>query len=253
MPCSCRSPAKSARWPISPRSWRPQRIRKSRSWRRNWSKRRPNTSPSYIGCFCAIPSRARIGPTISIRRCRRNNAGRSIGLIAPVDHPHGFALRARYLAFRLDHDLAGHADQRLDMMRDLVGLVKAVAGETRRQLDLDGHRIERAVARQDDLVVRRNPRKADQDRFHLRGIDVDAANDEHVVVAAGDPQDTHMRAAASAGLVAQTSNVARAVANHRLRFFGQRRDDQLAGRPYRQRLLRFRIDGLEQEMIFPAM
>ena len=72
------------------------------------------------------------------------------------------------------------------MVRDFVGLVKAVAGETRRQLDLDGHRIERAVARQDDLVVRRNPRKADQDRFHLRGIDVDPANDEHVVIASGD-------------------------------------------------------------------
>ncbi len=42
------------------------------SWRPNWSKRRPSTSSSCIGCCAAIRSRARIGPTISIRRCRRN-------------------------------------------------------------------------------------------------------------------------------------------------------------------------------------
>ena len=69
----------------------------------------------------------------------------------------------------------------------------AVAGRrVRRQLDLDRHGIERALARQHDLVVRRKPRKADQHRLDLRGIDVDAADDEHVVVAAGHAHDAHM-------------------------------------------------------------
>jgi hypothetical protein len=39
--------------------------------------------------------------------------------------------RGRF-AFRFDHDLAGHADQRLDVVRDFVGSVGAVAGEIRR-------------------------------------------------------------------------------------------------------------------------
>ena len=42
-------------------------------WPANWSKRKPSTSSSCTGCCAAIPSRARTGPTISIRRCRRNN------------------------------------------------------------------------------------------------------------------------------------------------------------------------------------
>ena len=83
-----------------------------------------------------------------------------------------------------------------------VGLALAVAGEIGRELDLDGHRIERAFARQHDLVVRRDAREADQHRLDLRGIDVDAADDQHVVVAAGDAQDAHVAAAAGAGLVA---------------------------------------------------
>ena len=62
-----------------------------------------------------------------------------------------------------------------------------------------------------------------------------------------------MSAAARAGHIAQTSNVARAVADHRQRLLGQRRDDQFAGLAHRQRLQRLRIDDLEQEMILPAV
>ena len=54
------------------RSWRRRRTRRSRRWRPNSSKRKPSTSISCTGCSSAIPSRARTGPTISIRRCRRN-------------------------------------------------------------------------------------------------------------------------------------------------------------------------------------
>ncbi len=113
--------------------------------------------------------------------------------------------------------------------------------------------VERALARQHDLIVRREVGQIDQHRLDLRGIDIDAADDEHVVVAPGYAHDAHMSAAAGARLVAEPRDVARAIADHRQRLLGERRDDELATLLDRNRRERRGIDHLEQEMILPAV
>src|SRR5208282_2673227 len=270
MHCSSHSPAKSERWPISPPSSRRQKIRRSRRWRRSWSRKRPSTSISYIDCCAAIRSRALPGPMIWIHPYPRNSASgstshrllpqrkraRSIGLVAPIYHPHGFALRARQLARRLDGNMASDADQRFDMLPYFFGFAAAagvrIAG-TRRQLDLYRHGVERTFPRQYNLVVRRQPGEADQHGFHLRRIDVHPADDEHVVIATGDAHDANMAAAARTRFIAQPSDIARSIANHRQRFLGERGDDQLAGFADRQRLQALGVDDFEDEMVFPTV
>ncbi len=150
-------------------------------------------------------------------------------------------------------DIAGDADQRFDVARDFFGLAGAAAGEVRRQLDLYRHGVERTFPRQYDLVVRRQPRKADQHGLHLRRIDVHPADDEHVVIATGDAHDANVTAPARTRFVAQPSDIARPIANHRQRFLGERGDDQLAGFADRQRLQGLGIDDFEDEMVFPTV
>jgi hypothetical protein len=105
-----------------------------------------------------------------------------------------------------------------------------ILGERRVGGDLHLHRhgVERALTGQDDLIMRRQPRKADQDRFQLRRKNVDAADDQHVVVAPSDAHDAHMGAAADAGRVVEPRDVPGPVADHRQRFLGQRGDHQFA-------------------------
>ena len=67
------------------------------------------------------------------------------------------------------------------------------------RLDFDRHVIEASVTVDDELVVRRDVRGADQHRLDLRRVYVDATDDQHVVVAARDAQDAQMRAPANAG------------------------------------------------------
>ena len=102
---------------------------------------------------------------------------------------------------------------------------------TSANLDFHCHGIKRALARQHDLIMRRQPGETDQHRLHLRRKHIDATNNQHVVIAAGDPHDADMGAAAGARLVVEPRDVARAIADHRQRHFGQGGDDQLAGFP----------------------
>ena len=60
-------------------------------------------------------------------------------------------------------------------------------------LDLDVHFVQHAAPLHHQLVVRRQLRPADHHRLELRGIDVDAADDQHVVVAPRDAQDAAVR------------------------------------------------------------
>ena len=62
-----------------------------------------------------------------------------------------------------------------------------------------------------------------------------------------------MRAPAFAALARQVRDVARAVAQHRQRLLGQRRDHELARLALGRRLSAVGIDYLEQEVVLPAV
>ncbi len=165
-------------------------------------------------------------------------------------------LRTRHLARRLDHDVAGHADQRFDVVAHLCALLSGELLAARRvgsRLHFHRQGIERSLAREYQLVVRGETGKIDEDGLDLRGIDVDAADDQHVVVTSGHAHEPHVGAAACARLVVEPGDVPRAIAHERQRVLRQRGDHQLAGLADRHRLERVRIDDLEQEMILPAV
>jgi hypothetical protein len=134
---------------------------------------------------------------------------------ALIPYPHRLALGARHLARCLDDDAAGHPDQGFEAALHLVGFRRAECGIIRRvgrALHLDGHGVERALAAEHDLVIGREAGEADQHRFDLGGIDVDPADDEHVVVAPGDAHDAQMGAPTGAWLVAEPGDIVGAVA-----------------------------------------
>src|SRR5580692_8249423 len=88
----------------------------------------------------------------------------SVPGLAVVLDPDRLALGAWHLAGRLDDDLAGHPDQRLEAALHLAGLGRAgtgVAGRVGHALHLHGHGVERPVAGEHDLVIRREAGKAD--------------------------------------------------------------------------------------------
>ena len=101
----------------------------------------------------------------------------------------------------------------------------------------------------DDLVVGLHALDLQQHRLDLRGEDVDAADDQHVVGAAGDLLHADQRAAAGARSRGAGGDVARAVADDRQRLLGERREDQLAPLPVGQRLAGLRVDDLGEEVV----
>src|SRR5262245_46679600 len=103
--------------------------------------------------------------------------------LSQIPDAHRLALRTWNLAWQLERNRAAHAESRLDPPDDIAcdpAARRIIVRSARRKLDLHGHGIERTLARQHDLIMRRNFRHADQHRLDLRRIDVDAADDHHV-------------------------------------------------------------------------
>ena len=69
----------------------------------------------------------------------------------------------------------------------------ALGGARVVRFDLDGELVEAAAPLDHELVVRRDVGQADEHRLDLRRIDVDAADDQHVVVAPGDALEARVR------------------------------------------------------------
>src|SRR5690606_24310705 len=66
-------------------------------------------------------------------------------------------------------------------------------------------------------------------------------------------QDSDMGASARAGRGREPRDVARAVADHRKRLFGERGDDELAGMAFRDAAAGLGVDRLEKEVVLPAV
>jgi hypothetical protein len=106
--------------------------------------------------------------------------------------------------------------------RDLVAVRLRVL---RQHLAAHLDRVEVALARDDELVLARELAVREDDLLDLGREQVDAADDEHVVAAADDLAHAAHRAR---GRRQEARQVARAVADHRQRFLGERREDELA-------------------------
>src|SRR5262245_7825426 len=171
-----------------------------------------------------------------------------------IAHAHGLALRAGHFARFLCRHAGAHADHRFDVMGDFAldapGLVWREGAE---RLHLDRELVEAAASLDHELVMRGNALQPDQDRLDLRRINVDAADDEHVVVAPGDAADAHVAAAAAAAPVGKARDVARAIADHRQRLLGERRDDELSLGALGQDPAGLGIDDLEEKVVLPAV
>ena len=100
-------------------------------------------------------------------------------------------------------------------------------------LALEGQLVQRAGPLDDQAVVRCHAAGAEQHVLHLRGIDVDAAHDQHVVVAAAQPGQPDRGAAALARPDGQAADVAGPVAQQRHGLLGQRGEHELAFGPRR--------------------
>ena len=140
-------------------------------------------------------------------------------------------------------------DLPVDAVVQLLQLPHLVAEVRRAHLHLHDRLVERAGARDLDEVVRRGPLDAQQRLLDLRREDVHAADDEHVVGAAHHPAHAHAGAPARAGRAVERGEVAGAVAEHRHRLLGERREHELAHLAVRDVRERVGVDALDEEVV----
>ena len=101
----------------------------------------------------------------------------------------------------------------------------------------------------DQPVVRRGALDAQQHVLDLGGVEVDSADDQHVVVAAAQAGQPDRGAAALAGLDDHRADVAGPVADQRQRLLGQRGEHELALRAGLQPPPVLGVDHLDQEVV----
>src|SRR5207247_4513622 len=128
-------------------------------------------------------------------------------LAGPLPHAPGLAdLLTRDRAGRADADVDAEAQPRVQplgqpgLRRRRIGL----AANLRVHLELE----QRAPPIDDDRILRPDRLVLEQDRLDLARVDVDAADDEHVVDAAREAGDPPVRTAARARLVGEARHVA---------------------------------------------
>ena len=129
--------------------------------------------------------------------------------------------------------------------------VRRLAGSTfgGSGLALDGQLVHRAGSLDDELVVRRGLGDREERVLDVRGVDVDAAHDDHVVAPAAQAADPRRRPAAAARLEGDRGDVAGAVAQQRHRLLQQGREDELALDALVERRTGLRIDDLDEEVV----
>ena len=117
------------------------------------------------------------------------------------------------------------------------------------EFDVDRDFVERAGTGQLDVEVRRESGDAEERLLDLRGEDVDAADDEHVVRAARDAGHAGRGAAARAGFVCDARDVARAVAEERRGFAREGGEDEFAGGAFGHGLERVGVNDFDEEVV----
>src|SRR6218665_2844624 len=159
------------------------------SWR--CSCRASPASPPPISSIKSIPLRYIGEPFVS---------GIDPSTRALVDDAPGLAHQRALDGVGSQHlHLATDAHQGFDALLHRIGQRLALAGrqvrrQARLQLAAHGHLVQMASARHQNLVVPRQPAAVQHDLFDLRGKQVHATDDQHVVRAADDLADAPHRA-----------------------------------------------------------
>ena len=116
-------------------------------------------------------------------------------------------------------------------------------------LALEGELVHQARALDDQSPVGGDAGDAGENLLDVRGIHVDAADDQHVVAAAAELDEARGGAPAGARLVGDRAEIAGPVADQRERLLGQGGEHQLADGSGRDGRAVVRIDRLDQEMV----
>ena len=121
---------------------------------------------------------------------------------APVDDADGLAFGARDGVRLHKANLGGDAEEFLDAFLDalfaLLEILDCVGEHRAVELDLHFDVVEVVLAGEDELIVRGNALHFEEQAFDLRGEDVHAADDQHVVAAARHGYGHRSRACSSA-------------------------------------------------------
>jgi hypothetical protein len=162
----------------------------------------------------------------------------------------GLAERALDRAGLHDVHVDRHADRVLHEGGEGGAGEAALVGArpVRPRLDAYGQLVEPVRPREHELEVRREGGHAQDQLLELGREEVDPAQDEHVVAAAGDALHPPHRPRCPRQ---QARQVACAVADERQRLFRQRREHELAALAVRKRVARVRVDDLRIEVVLP--
>ena len=138
-----------------------------------------------------------------------------------ICHRQGLEIGARECPGRHDLDLRAHAEELLQLPRGVMleRMHRRIAGcaDSRRGLDANDELVHRALARDDDPVLAAVTRELVDDGVDFAGIDVLAANGEHIVDAAENAvRQSRVGAAAGIGPVLPEREISRNEPDHRL-------------------------------------
>src|SRR5262245_31862061 len=156
------------------------------------SPRALTTRSNHVARIPAIPSNKY---TVFDGRARQSSPralGSAVGL-TQVEHAFGLARAPLDRLGGHDGDVSGQPDHLVDLAPDDGAQpderLAATVSDRGARLDLHLQRVERAVPAQHQEVVRFDVRHLEERALDLGRVHVDAANDEPVVRASGDPAD----------------------------------------------------------------
>src|SRR6266576_1718984 len=180
--------------------------------------------------------------TVAVRNAPRRWAA-SYLVAAHVHHAHRLALAAGDRAWL--EQLDANADP--GRLAQRVLLAPGQAGAL--ALASEDQFIQGPRPLEHELVVRPYPVDGEQDALDLGGIQVDAADDEHVVAASAHRAHPGQRAPARARLQRERRDVAGAVAQQRQRLLRERGEHQFAVASGWQRRTGDGVDDLDEEVV----
>src|SRR6266481_1799975 len=187
------------------------------------------------------------GPRRAHKIARVSAAG---PLLAAVQDPHGFARGPRQLSLLEHGELRAQVEKLFEVAtqprQHRVG--KAIPG-----LDEEGQPVAAAGRPvEDDLVLVADTREPENQRFDLLGVEVDPAEDHHVVGPPAKPVQAQVGAATGTALpTPHPREIVSAVADQRQSLAGERAYHQLALFAVGAEAARLRVHHLEEIVVLP--
>ena len=170
-----------------------------------------------------------------------------------VYNAHALALGARNGIGLHEADVGADGEHALQFVGQALAQLEhgaeLVAEIVLAHLDLHLKRIEAVDTVDDQHVYRFELGHFEDYALHLRGENVDTADNKHVVAAADDAGHADVGSAAGARLADERREVLGSVTQQGHACFGERGEDQLSGRPAGQGLQGLGVDDLGIEVV----